>query len=317
MRNRYLFPENSEEMPDLYTFQESHSSPAVERFWNTVLPGQVSFSHGTSQSRGVILGIHSRSSLTLKSSFPDPAGRYIIAECMKGEELFTVVSVYFEPQISPDLFLDELVTIAKKVDELGHNRVLWVGDFNIALNPQLDTTATSLLSRCGTRSKVRELLLPFLEEHDLTDAWRAMHPVDVRYTVRSKLVHNKVVHTRADFFLVSPALLTSVVETDIKASFSSDHNPITMNFFLGGPNVGRGYWKFPDFLLSDENFKSALQTQIKETLFENPDTEPGLLWDTIKTGIRGLAIEYLARSKRIRKQKIKLVEQKLAVAASA
>ena len=216
MRNRFLFPVDVDQFPDVYTFQESHSSPEMERYWNSVLPGQLVYSHGSSHARGVLVGIHSRFSLSLKSSVADPESRYVIVECMQGDECFTLVSVYFEPQITLELLVEILTTIAKKVDELGHNRVLWTGDFNIVLNPQVDSTAVSQKAPTGTKARARKQLLPFIDEHELTDMWRAMHPFDIRYTVQSKTLNTRCVHSRVDYYLSSPALSTAVLDTDIK-----------------------------------------------------------------------------------------------------
>ena len=75
---------------------------------------------------------------------------------------------------------------------------------------------------------------------------------------------------------------------------------------------GRGYWKFPKFLLADANFRSELVECIKQTVIDNEGTEPGLLWDTVKNSIRGFTIEYLSREKRQRKEKIEVLENQIA-----
>ena len=69
-----LFPVDVKKRPDIYTFQESKSTPAVVLFPNNILPGQVTYSHAKDRSGGVVLGIHSSSSIVLRSSIEDPDG---------------------------------------------------------------------------------------------------------------------------------------------------------------------------------------------------------------------------------------------------
>ena len=146
------YPEQRVNYPDIYTFQETRSSPDVVKFWKCVLPGKMVFTHGSSRSRGIILGVHPYSPVQIQSSIKDSEGRYVIAECKLNDELFTVVSVYFEPTIDPDNYSPLLTEISSQVNIVGNNRVLWVGDFNVALNPILDTTTTA--AHTGFRGNV-------------------------------------------------------------------------------------------------------------------------------------------------------------------
>ena len=227
-----------------------------------------------------------------------------MAECLNGEEVFTVLSIYLEPQCRQNFVSSFLKNVAKLIEDLGHNRVIWMGDFNVALNPDLDTTAKQ--SFCN-----RSVLLPFMELHELTDIWRALNPFKPHCTVRSKVGGGRTVLTRSDFFLSSPALLTGLVNAEIWNTYVADHNPITTEFFIGGPKQGKGYWKFPEFLLSDAGFKKNLKHKVSEVIQDNLDMEPGLVWDAVKLGIRGLAIDHLGKSKRERKQEIEKVEREI------
>ena len=69
--------------------------------------------------------------------------------------------------------------------------------------------------------------------------------------------------------------------------------------------------------MADETFHNEMKIKIAELIHDNPDTEPGLVWDTVKAGIRGTAIEFLARDKSNRKQQIATAENKLRVATHA
>ena len=103
-------------------------------------------------------------------------------------------------------------------------------------------------------------------------------------------------------------MLTAAVDATIEPHFLSDHNPISFTFTMGTPK-GKGYWKFPDFLLSDKQFKSEMVQCIAQTRRDNAEAEPGLLWDVVKMNIRGCAVDHLARAKKVRKQSIESIEQ--------
>ena len=301
-----LFPLDVNKRPDIYTFQESKSTPAVIPFWNKILPGQVTYSHAKNRSGGVVLGIHSSSSIVMRSSIEDPDGQFIVAECQLDEEFFTVASLYCKPDLSPAEVSQLLTTIASKIAHFGHSRVLMMGDFNIVVNPKQDSnTHTS-----ETVRHRREVLLPFMDTHEYTDIWRAMHPFTNRYTCHGR-VHGKHTLSRTDFFLVSPALLMASIQSTIEPSFVSDHNPITYQFTMG-VKKGRGYWKFPNSLLKDDAFKKFMLSRIHETVRIHSDWDHGSVWDMVKLTIRGSAIDYLAKQKRKNKNKIEAVENCIA-----
>ena len=86
--------------------------------------------------------------------------------------------------------------------------------------------------------------------------------------------------------------------TDILPTYCSDHTPITLDLVIWDSTSGKGYWKFPEFLLSDAEYASVLKSTIDFSLKDNAGVEPGLLWDMVKTSIRGSTIDYLFRAKK-------------------
>ena len=185
-----------------------------------------------------------------------------------------------------------------------------MGDFNVALDPELDTTS-NFVHRKGIGIKKREVLQTLISNHDLTDVWRAINPKSTRYTVRTTISEGHTVLTRTDLFLASPSFLTSVSGSNILDSYCSDHNPLSLNMVIGEKLRGKGYWKFPEFLLSDPTYEEHVKTSIAQCIQDNPGANPGLLWDTVKTKIRGCTIDYLSSAKRKRKSQIEKVETEI------
>ena len=123
-----------------------------------------------------------------------------------------------------------------------------------------------------------------------------MHPFQNCYTVRTHWAMGKSSLSRTDYFLLSPAMLTTPIDSTIEDAYASDHNAITYSFTLGIPK-GKGYWKFPDFLTSDINFKNELKQRIQFTLHNNENTDPSLPWDAVKPNTRGHATDHPAHGK--------------------
>ena len=67
-----------------------------------------------------------------------------------------------------------------------------------------------------------------------------------------------------------------------------------MQLFLtkGNHPRGRGFWKFNTSLLNDLNYVNTIKSKIKETIEQNQNLNPLMLWDFLKCHITGEAIAY-------------------------
>ena len=77
-------------------------------------------------------------------------------------------------------------------------------------------------------------------------------------------------------------------------------------------NTCPGFWKLNCSLLDDPKYIKIIEECVASCILENPGTEEGLLWDTIKCRIRGTSIKYSSRIKRERNKYIKNLEANLA-----
>ena len=60
----------------LILLQETHSSPEIEKLWQSEFGGKIIFSHGTTQSRGTALLIHNETDITIHKQAIHEHGRY-------------------------------------------------------------------------------------------------------------------------------------------------------------------------------------------------------------------------------------------------
>ena len=102
---------------------------------------------------------------------------------------------------------------------------------------------------------------------------------------------------------------------DVGTSFLSDHTPITLELLLNRNDRGKGLFRFADALCSNQKFQELLAKDIETfTLvnitrpLERDRASPRVLWDTLKSIIRGRTIKFLARSKRESAQDLKVLQ---------
>ena len=130
-----------------------------------------------------------------------------------------------------------------------------------------------------------------MEELNLIDIYRQIHPTTKSFTYESKPLNLK---SRIDFFLISRPLCCCVKSTEIRTSIAPDHKSIFLNIeikreFARGP----GLWKFNNTLLEDDNYKELIEFYYPQILVKYHEvTDKQLLWELIKMELRAKTIKY-------------------------
>ena len=300
--SHFLFP-TGVPRPDIYTLQETHSTSSVIQEWMKDFRGKVLYAHGAGRSRGVMLGFSPKINCKLENFSLDTDGRFIVAHVRIFGEPLTIVSLYLDPSLSLEGRERILAQVMEQV-ALGKNaRVVFCGDFNTIVDPNLDVAHPAL----NLHNRLRPNLQAFLEKHDLTDVWRAFHDTERQFTCYHS---NNPSHI--DYILASPPFLTHVTDVIIGCSYLSDHAPLYLEFSLESNPRGRGFWRMPSYLLSDVLYQKRIRTKILQVLRENDNCDPVKLWDLLKCGIRGETIKYMAECSNAKKIKVKDVDDRIA-----
>ena len=147
----------------------------------------------------------------------------------------------------------------------------------------------------------------FMKETDLVDIWRIRNPNEKQFS-RGDRSRTVFLQSRIDLWLISVALEYQVTSTKIKPGNNSDHSLIKLSFeILETQKRGKGYWKFNNSLLNDQNYtiliKETIQN-IKNNIFMENKT---VLWDYVKCQIRSETIAYSIRKMKETKLKEKLI----------
>ena len=130
-----------------------------------------------------------------------------------------------------------------------------------------------------------------MEELNLIDIYRQIHPTTKSFTYESKPLNMK---SRINFFFISRPLSCCVKNTEIRTSIAPDHKSIFLNIEIKNEFArGPGLWKFNNTLLEDENYKELIEFYYLEILVQYSETtDRQLLWELIKIKLCVKTIKY-------------------------
>ena len=268
---------------------------------------EVVLSYGTGNSRGVAILTSPGAPVIIHSAVSDDGGNYVIINVeFDGYFRCNLVVLYGPNEDRPSFFRD----LFKKVSDLENNQypVIYVGDWNLVIDPEKDTKFYRSVGNISARRAV----LNEIENESLVDIWREQHPNLRRYTWKKR---NPTKYSRLDYFLVSPELLPYVASSDIRYGHRTDHNVVTLTFKNADSLKRNMYWKFNNSLLKDDAYLNQIKTEIiqvkylyalppysKRTIEEDPDIQfainDQLFFETLLCHLRGITIKYASRKKK-------------------
>ena len=149
-----------------------------------------------------------------------------------------------------------------------------------------------------------------MQINNLIDIWRVNNPQKRRYSYHRT---RPFCNSRIDFVLISAAMSTNVIMSDIRDGYLSDHKMCTLQVRLSKTSIGKSYWKFQDSLLTDKDFHTQGKEKIAEIIQMNdsPGLLRTLLLQTVLCVMRGWVIEYQCRKKRESEQRLNDLEKKI------
>ena len=188
--------------------------------------------------------------------------------------------------------------------------VLLCGDFNLTLNPDLDSY--NYVNINNPRS--RQTLLKFMDENNLIDIYRHCYPSKVRYTWRRR---RPTKQARLDYFIISAGMTDIIRNVDIKPGYRTDHSMLELSFEINPFSKGKGTWKFNTSLLKDQQYLTLIEKCIRneyikyavpvynnDYLQNQPFTDLDLtinydlFLEVLLLSIRGETIKYATHKKR-------------------
>lgn len=301
-KRRKIFNHLHDQKVDIALLQETHSVPDDLTFWRSEWGGEIIFSHGMSNARGVAILIGKKLNCQVKDYKVDIDGRIVAAELLIDNIAIVLTSLY-APNIDDELFFANAFSMA---EQLQGSRII-CGDFNTVLNVKSDMKG----GKGFTHPKSSKFINDYLEENDMIDIWRTQHP-DVfasTYIQHESSIASSLME-RIDYILLDSSLQQFVIESKIMCAFASDHAipMIQLNCSLSQP--GPGYWKFNVNLLDDESFIQDVKDRITNVL---SDTSMDLLdrWELMKFSVKQAAIIRGSQIVKADKAKLEVLKKKL------
>ena len=181
----------------MYCLQETFSKEEDEKIWSAEWGGQIIFSHGSEQSRGVCMLLNVNSGLSFTTVHVDRDGRHIIAKINIGDEQLFVVNIYAPNKAS--------------------EQELFVRNLGAHLISKTDITKKWFSVPCGglpawKETTYRNSIVDLMEELNLVDIYRKLHPNTKAFTYESKSLRLK---SRIDYFLVSDTVAVNAKDPTI------------------------------------------------------------------------------------------------------
>ena len=239
--------------PDLLFVVDTRIAKNIENTVKEEWGGQVLFASFDSQSRRVALFIKKNLPIKILDKFSDVDGN-ILAVLLEYESKRLLIEGIYGPNHDYPEFYENKVF--EKIQTWNPDHSIFLGDWNIALDKNMDTLNYQTVSNPNART---ELIRKITENH-LVDIFRDINPTEKKFTWKQWGSHK---FARLDYFLVSNSLLPFIVNAKIHPSCFSDHNPIELEIDFAKFSRGRGFWKFNNSLIEDPEYLNLIKNIIK------------------------------------------------------
>ena len=223
----------------------------------------------------------------------DENGRFLILDIEFNHEIFTIANMYMPTRTFEAQQIQVLNNFAPKLfrDSQSNNYILG-GDWNLYMSLLLDKLDS--MPETNDNTEYRENLKSFLEVNDFVDVWRTMHPFDRTFTW-----HRGEKRSRLDYIFISEHLLNRLEDVRICPGIQTDHSLLILNLDpVKEQDRGRGFWKFPENLLHDQEYVNSIKTLIQTKMADFQMEDLGFKWDMIKMEVRNFTIPYCSHIKK-------------------
>ena len=157
--------------------QQTHSTEKNEISWKKDFNGQTFFSHGKSNSCGVLISYFGPYKLIIKKQLRDNDGRILILDLTIDDQSFILINYYNPNTEAPQLEkLEELGNLLATLNISLNNNIIFGGDFNSKLK---DSGGNPLFKHHSVGK-----LIELKEKFNLNDIWRIRNPKKKVFTFR-------------------------------------------------------------------------------------------------------------------------------------
>lgn len=130
----------------------------------------------------------------------------------------------------------------------------------------------------------------------LIDVWRDLHPTDKQFTFYSA---SQYVYSRLDYFFICKSDRHRIIDCKIGVRDISDHSAVYLTLHLDNKKKDM-LWRLNTSILNDSTCKEYVQKELGD-YNDNGEVSPSVLWDALKSVIRGKLIALTSYRKKGKK----------------
>ena len=317
-KQRALFRHVRAKKYNIVCLQDVHIQSQQESYVKAEWGNDAYFSCFNSSSRGVLILLNNNFEYKVEKINSDVNGNYIILDINIEGKKFTLINLYGPNDDKPKFYKE----LRQKYKTLNNDNIIICGDWNLVINPDLDTNNYLHINNPRARNEVLDSII---EEDGFLDTYRIFHEEKREYTWSRRNPVRK--QARLDFFLTSFECFLYVYATNIIPGYRTDHSGVTLELTLNENERGRGYWKFNNSLLKDHSYIQIVKdtiSDVKQTYatnnndnLDNQQSEYSinsqLFLETLLLMIRGNTIKYSSFKKKQQQQQEKQLEQEIKI----
>ena len=263
---------------DILCIQESHVDS--HKLKKILSANALSFSDGEAHSKGVSIFAMCDAKVVSSKSFA--SGRHCAMEiCIDGNTI--VIHSVYAPNVvdvvaSKIAYNNFILSIEAAIRTNFSDKInVVLGDFNLPLNPVLDTRnrRTPIPTEC-----VQALELS-LDGLTLVDAFRVKNPNSTAFSFSPQGPNSREIFSRIDYCFTPLTLTDSMDEIRYDETGISDHKALSISW-TPQRKPGKGLWKINESLMGEpEDFKFIERT-VNNNTPQSCGLNAGDSWDLIK-----------------------------------
>ena len=178
------------------------------------------YSHGQSDSRGVLIAFRESLSFQIENEIKDKNGRILILQVNIQGSHYILINIYNANSEQQQLtVLNQLDEFLDTIEINRDTQILLGGDLNFIHDLLLDADGGKLSLKLMPIATMQDLT----ERQNLCDVWRVRNPTNSGFTFRQK---NPFLQRCLDYIFISNELQESVVNVEVLPSVNSDHSSI-------------------------------------------------------------------------------------------
>ena len=265
---------------DIIFLQETGITKHVSDEWEREWKNGFIYHENTSRSMGQIILFSERcnNDITVISS----SKRFLAAKLTVCNKPTVVINIY-APNGDNDKE-DFFQEILNKIKDIDCDNIILGGDFNCVLDNDKDIV-TGQKHKPATVRKFNDLI----DRCDLYDTWRLFNSETKEYTW-SRRHGQDLVSRRLDYLFVSNDVFNHVTESKIISVPFTDHRGCIIKVQENDIVRGKGYWKFNNALLNDNEYVTTTKAFING--YEGEEADDQMNFEMLKIKIKERTICY-------------------------